>query len=107
MKPFTAIAVLVFLLIAILQLLRFTLRWEVTVNGVTVPVWLSGIAFVIMAGLAVMVWRGARRWRCQGDGPVLASAPGSFGEDEVAPVSPRGVIRPPPGPGGKRVTAPP
>ena len=61
MKPFTAIAVLVFLLIAILQLLRFTLRWEVTVNGVTVPVWLSGIAFVIMAGLAVMVWREARR----------------------------------------------
>jgi len=61
MKPFTAIAALVFLLIAILQLLRFTLRWEVTVNGVTVPVWLSGIAFVIMAGLAVMVWREARR----------------------------------------------
>jgi len=61
MKPFTAIATLVFLLIAILQLLRFTLRWEVTVNGVTVPVWLSGIAFVIMAGLAVMVWREARR----------------------------------------------
>jgi len=61
MKPFTAIAALVFLLIAILQLLRFTLRWVVTVNGVTVPVWLSGIAFVIMAGLAVMVWREARR----------------------------------------------
>ena len=61
MKPFTAIATLVFLLIAILQLLRFTLRWEVTVNGVTVPVWLSGIASVIMAGLAVMVWREARR----------------------------------------------
>jgi len=61
MKPFTAIAALIFLLIAILQLLRFTLRWEVTVNGVTVPVWLSGIAFVIMAGLAVMVWREARR----------------------------------------------
>ena len=61
MKPFTAIAALVFLLIAILQLLRFTLRWEVTVNGVTVPVSLSGIAFVVAAGLAVLVWREARR----------------------------------------------
>ena len=56
-KPFTLTAVALFLLIALLQLLRFTLDWEVTVNGVTVPVWASGVAFVIAAGLAVMVWR--------------------------------------------------
>ena len=59
-KPFTMIAVALFSLIALLQLLRFTLGWEVTVNGVTVPVWVSGIAFVITAGLAVMVWRETR-----------------------------------------------
>ena len=59
-KPFTFIAVALFSLIALLQLLRFTLGWEVTVNGVTVPVWVSGIAFVIAAGLAVMVWRETR-----------------------------------------------
>ena len=51
------IAIALFSLIALLQLLRFILGWEVTVNGVTVPVWASGIAFVIAAGLAVMVWR--------------------------------------------------
>jgi len=56
-KPFTIIAVVLFSLIALLQLLRFILAWEVTVNGVTVPVWASGIAFVIATGLAVMVWR--------------------------------------------------
>ncbi len=61
MKPFTAIAAVVFALIALMQLLRFTLSWEITVNGVTVPVWVSGIAFVITAGLAVMLWREARR----------------------------------------------
>lgn len=61
MKPFTTIAAVVFALIAVMQLLRVILSWGVTVNGVTVPVWLSGIAFVIMAGLAVMVWREARR----------------------------------------------
>ena len=59
-KPFTITAVALFSLIALLQLLRFTLGWEVTVNGVTVPVWVSGIAFIIAAGLAVMVWRETR-----------------------------------------------
>ncbi len=61
MKPFTTIAALVFALIALMQLLRFTLGWEITVNGVIVPVWVSGIAFVITAGLAVMLWRESRR----------------------------------------------
>jgi membrane protein implicated in regulation of membrane protease activity len=61
MKPFTAITVVLLALIAVLQLLRFVLGWEVTVNGLVVPVWLSGIAFVIAAGLALMVWREARR----------------------------------------------
>lgn len=60
-KPFTIIAVLLLLLIALMQLLRFVLGWEVTVNGVTVPVWVSGIAVVVAAGLAVMVWRETRR----------------------------------------------
>jgi len=60
-KPFTLIAVVLFSLIALLQLLRFGLGWEVAVNGVTVPVWVSGIAFVIAAGLALMVWREMRR----------------------------------------------
>lgn len=60
MKPFTTIAVIVFSLIALLQLLRFVLGWEVVVNGLMMPVWASGIAFVIAAALAVMLWREAR-----------------------------------------------
>ena len=60
MKPFTTIAVIVFSLIALLQLLRFLLDWEVVVNGTTIPVWVSGMAFVIAAGLAAMLWREAR-----------------------------------------------
>jgi membrane protein implicated in regulation of membrane protease activity len=32
----------------------------VTINGVIVPVWLSGIAFVIVAGIAAMLWRESR-----------------------------------------------
>ena len=55
-KPFTVIAIVLLSLIAILQLLRFILGWEVSVHGVSVPAWASAIAFVVAAGLAVMVW---------------------------------------------------
>ena len=60
-KPFTIIAIVLLSLIAILQLLRFILGWEVTVHGVSVPVWASGIAFVVATGLAVMVWLETRK----------------------------------------------
>jgi membrane protein implicated in regulation of membrane protease activity len=60
MKPFTTIAAVVFALIALLQLLRFILAWPVSVNGLVVPVWASAIAFVIAAGLSVMLWRERR-----------------------------------------------
>jgi hypothetical protein len=56
-KPYTLIAVVLLSLIALLQLLRFTLGWEVMVNGISIPVWASLIAFLVAAGLAVMVWR--------------------------------------------------
>jgi hypothetical protein len=60
-KPFTIISIVVFSLISVLQLLRFILGWEVTVNEVSVPVWVSGIACVVAAGLAVMVWLETRK----------------------------------------------
>lgn len=60
MKPVTLTAAILFSLIALMQLLRFILNWEVIVNGVIVPVWVSGVAFVIAAGIAVMLWREAR-----------------------------------------------
>ena len=61
MKPFTTLAVVVLSLVALLQLLRFVSSWEVTVNGITIPIWASAIAFVVAAGLAVMLWREARQ----------------------------------------------
>lgn len=60
MKPFTLVSMAVLALIAILQLTRFILGWEVSVNGVAIPVWASGLAFVILGGLAVMLWRESR-----------------------------------------------
>jgi hypothetical protein len=57
MKPFTRIAVVVLWLIPLLQLVRFILRWEVTLNGAPVPLLLSPLVAALAAGLAVMVWR--------------------------------------------------
>lgn len=56
-KPFTTIAVIFLSLLALLQLLRVLLGWVVTVNGVQIPLWVSGAAVVIAAGLAAMLWR--------------------------------------------------
>jgi hypothetical protein len=60
MKPFTAIAAVLLALIAMLQLLRLILAWPVSVNGVLIPVWVSAIAFLVTAGLSVMLWRERR-----------------------------------------------
>lgn len=60
-KPFAIFAVVLLWLIAVLQLLRFILGWEVMVNGLSIPVWVSGIAFLVAGGLAVMLWLEARK----------------------------------------------
>jgi hypothetical protein len=60
MKPFTVIAIVLLSLIAILQLARFILGWVVSVNGVAIPTWVSAVAFVVAAGVAVMLWRESR-----------------------------------------------
>ena len=60
MKPFTTLAIVVFSLVALLQLLRVALGWEVTVNGVVIPVWASIIACAVAAVLAFMLRREAR-----------------------------------------------
>jgi hypothetical protein len=60
MKPFTGIAVAIFALISFVQLVRLLLGWPVSVNGVAIPLWASGIAFVVALGLAIMLWRESR-----------------------------------------------
>ena len=61
MKPFTTIAAVIFALIAFAHILRSLLGWEVTVNGMAVPMWASLAGVVIAAGLAVMLLREARK----------------------------------------------
>jgi hypothetical protein len=61
MKPYTTAASIVFTLVAIAQLLRFALGWTVIVNGIPIPLWVSAVACVIAATLAVMVRREAHK----------------------------------------------
>lgn len=57
MKPFTTVAVAVFALVALAQLIRVVFGWDVTVNGIFIPLWVSLIACGIASTLATMLWR--------------------------------------------------
>ena len=57
MKPFTATSAMFLGLLAVLQLVRFISGWEVSVNGMDVPVWASAVAFVISGALALLLWK--------------------------------------------------
>lgn len=61
MKPFTTLATILFALMALAHAYRLATGCEVVVNGTVVPMWLSWVGLVAAAGLAVMVWREARR----------------------------------------------
>jgi hypothetical protein len=61
MKPFTTVATVVFALVAIAQLLRVLLGWELKVGEVLIPFWASGLACLVAATLAVMLWRESGR----------------------------------------------
>jgi hypothetical protein len=60
MKPFTTVAIFFLGLVSALQLVRSLQGWEVIINGVSIPIWASGIACVAVGGLAVMLWRESR-----------------------------------------------
>ena len=60
MKPFTGVTLVILALVAIMHVLRLLLGWSVTINGTDIPMWVSAVAFVITAGLAVGLWRETR-----------------------------------------------
>ncbi|MGH6786034.1 MAG: hypothetical protein ACREBO_04325 [Novosphingobium sp.] len=61
MKPFTTLAIALFVAIGIVHLLRLMLGFEVVIAGWAVPLWASLIGAVIAGVLALMLAREARR----------------------------------------------
>jgi hypothetical protein len=59
MKPFAALAIAIFILMAVVHLLRLVYGWEVTVNGVVIPMWVSVVGLLIAGALAYFLWREA------------------------------------------------
>jgi len=51
-KTFSLVVGLIFLLIAIMHGLRLAFRWEVVLNGWSVPMWVSAVALLIAGYLA-------------------------------------------------------
>ena len=61
MKPFTTIASVFFTIVAILHLLPLLQGWEIIVNGIHIPMWVSVFGCVIPVILAFMLWREAHQ----------------------------------------------
>ena len=51
-KTFTLAAGVIFALVALAHLARIFMDWPVVIDGWTVPLWLSGIAFIVAGGLS-------------------------------------------------------
>ena len=57
MRRYVLISGLFLTLLTCAQLLRLLLRWPVTIAGVEIPLWVSGIAVVIVGSLAIWAFR--------------------------------------------------
>jgi hypothetical protein len=60
MRRYELVSGIIFTVVAFVQLLRTVLGWPVQVDLFTVPVWLSGVAFLITGGMAVWAFRSAK-----------------------------------------------
>ena len=49
---FSLVAGMIFLLVAVIHVLRLALKWEVVLNDWSVPMWLSWLALVVAGFLA-------------------------------------------------------
>jgi hypothetical protein len=57
MRTYAKFSGLFFTVLALAQLTRLVLRWPVQVARVSIPVWISGIAFLILGSLAIWAFR--------------------------------------------------
>jgi hypothetical protein len=60
MRPFTTATLVILAVVAVTHALRMLMGWSVTIDGSSVPMWVSVVAFVVAAGLAVGLWRETR-----------------------------------------------
>lgn len=59
MRRYEMVSGVIFAIVAFVQLIRTVLGWPVQVDLFTVPVWLSGVAFLVTGGMAFWAFRSA------------------------------------------------
>jgi hypothetical protein len=65
MRRYVLVSALVFDALTALQLVRLLLRWPVIVNGLAVPLWVSGVAVLVAGTMAVWAMRLLRDMRAR------------------------------------------
>ena len=57
MKPFSAIAVIVFAVVGVSHIVRLVTGWEAEIDHRTIPMWISVLGAVFAGLMAVMLWK--------------------------------------------------
>ena len=57
MRPAHVLTLAFLVIVAAAHALRLFFRWSVVINQVTIPMWPSAVAIIVMLGLAVALWR--------------------------------------------------
>jgi hypothetical protein len=60
MRRYELVSGTAFAIVSLAQLTRVVMGWPVQIDLFTVPVWISGVAFLGTAGLAIWAFRVAR-----------------------------------------------
>ena len=61
MKPYLVVSGTLFTLISLLHLIRLLVHWPAVIAGWTVPLWVSGLGFVVAGALCVWAFQLSRR----------------------------------------------
>ncbi|MGC2415161.1 MAG: hypothetical protein WA459_20990 [Stellaceae bacterium] len=56
-KTYNTLTAVVFLIVALLHLLRIILGWPAQIGGLNIPIWASGLALIVTGGLAYFGFR--------------------------------------------------
>ncbi len=62
-RNYSRLAAVIFAIIALLQLVRVVLAWDIMLNGVAIPLFVSGMACFLAAAMAWLGFGASRKWR--------------------------------------------
>ena len=61
MRRYEQVSGTIFAIVSLVQLTRIVLGWPVQIDLFTVPIWFSGVAFIVAAALSIWAFRTAGR----------------------------------------------